>query len=53
MTLSTRQPKSIEDADRLVICDWCGQETRIVYFYGSGLCAQCHRVLIECCQGEA
>ena len=46
-TLSIHQPS----AD-LVTCDWCGQVTRLHWVHGHAQCGNCHRVLIECCQGS-
>ena len=38
--------------DDLVTCDWCGQVTRLVWVAGHAQCGSCHRVLVECCNGE-
>lgn len=35
-----------------VVCDWCGQVTRLIFVHGHYQCGSCRRVLIECCNGE-
>lgn len=36
----------------IIICSWCGMQTKIVWVHGHGQCANCGINIEECCKGE-
>ena len=38
--------------DEMIDCPWCGVKTRLIQIHGHFECPNCHRVVIDCCNGE-
>ncbi|OGU36016.1 MAG: hypothetical protein A2068_00175 [Ignavibacteria bacterium GWB2_35_6b] len=36
----------------VIICNWCGVQTKIIWVHGHGQCANCGINIEECCKGE-
>ncbi len=36
---------------QIVVCPYCGNQTRIVWVHGHGQCEFCHTNIDECCRG--
>lgn len=34
------------------VCNWCGQQSQIIYVHGHGQCSNCGINVDECCRGE-
>lgn len=41
-----------DSKNSLIICQWCGQPTSIIWVHGHGQCAICRINIDECCRGE-
>ena len=39
-------------SENIVICNWCGSVTQIIWVHGHGQCANCGTNIEECCKGE-
>jgi len=37
---------------KVIICNWCNQQTVIIWVHGHGQCAVCGINIDECCRGE-
>ena len=44
--------KSEENSQVRIVCDWCGAQGYLVWVSGHAQCNACHRVLVDCCNGE-
>ncbi|MBK9097206.1 MAG: hypothetical protein IPM14_03615 [bacterium] len=40
------------DKKQQIICNWCNQQTAIIWVHGHGQCAVCGINIDECCRGE-
>lgn len=38
--------------NNIIICNWCGTQTKIIWVHGHGQCANCGTNIEECCKGE-
>ena len=38
--------------ENIIICSWCGTQTKIIWVHGHGQCANCGTNIEECCKGE-
>ena len=47
-----KNPQQQEYAKQMVICPWCGGETRPLFKHGHAECGRCNKPLSDCCDGE-
>ena len=40
------------DKKQNIICNWCNQQTVIIWVHGHGQCSVCGINIDECCRGE-
>ncbi|MEZ5014052.1 MAG: hypothetical protein R2794_07150 [Chitinophagales bacterium] len=40
------------DEQKIFICPYCGQLTKVIWVHGHGQCAICKTIIDECCRGE-
>ena len=48
--MQTLQEKNING--NLIVCQWCGQLSQIIWVHGHGQCSLCGTNIEECCRGE-
>jgi len=40
------------NSKEIIICNWCGQPSNIIWVHGHGQCSSCGINVDECCRGE-
>jgi hypothetical protein len=46
------QSRKLSSIENIIICNWCGTQTQIIWVHGHGQCANCGTNIEECCRGE-
>jgi hypothetical protein len=36
----------------VIVCNWCGQKTSVIWIHGFDQCKRCGTNIDECCRGE-